>query len=151
MIGELYDGEFENFPREDGVIKDIGLSDEEVDKLLTIAGEMSRVISREKLKEMYPEAIHKTVSNPIGLTREMLGIDQAVVAGRNKQRSIEDVTQYIASELEAEYQRGFLDGAQQLSRQTEKARHNIIKCCLEDIMNTIDADKIELAEVLEEL
>ncbi len=59
MGGELYPGEFENFPREDGIIKDSGLSDEEVDKLLTIAGEMSRGISREKLKEMYSEAVHE--------------------------------------------------------------------------------------------
>lgn len=88
-------------------------------------------------------------TKPIGLTREMLGIDQAVAAGRNK--SIEDVKDYIAKELEAEYQRGYLDGAQQLSRQTEKARHTIIKCCLEDIMRTLDATPEELQKALEDL
>jgi hypothetical protein len=98
-------------------------------------------------KEMLVEAGTK----PIGLTREMLGIDKAVVAGRNKQRSIEDVKQYIASELEAEYQRGYLDGLQHLSHPAEKAKHNIIKCCLEDIMNTIDATPEELRKALEDL
>lgn len=103
----------------------------------------------------------KTVSNPIGLTREMLGIDQAVVAGRNKQRSIEDVKQYIASELEAEYKRGYRDGIDEeynrfmtkLNEQEEnvsKARYNVLRNCLEDIIKTLDSSPSELIKVLQE-
>lgn len=107
----------------------------------------------------------KTVSNPIGLTREMLGIDQAVVAGRNKQRSIEDVTQYIASELDAEYKRGYRDGIDEGYNQCEldymtklqdqkehmhTARVNVLRNCLEDIIKTLDSSPAELIKVLQE-
>lgn len=108
-------------------------------------------------KEMLVEAGTK----PIGLTKEMLGIDEtgAVVAGRNRQRSIEDVKQYIAKELEAAYQHGYDDGWEQCKYANKlnkpegitDARHNVIRDCLRDIIKTLDSDKTELAEVLSEL
>ena len=107
----------------------------------------------------------KTLRQPIGLTREMLGIDQAVVAGRNRHRSIEDVKQYIVSELEAEYQRGYRAGIDEGYNQCEleymtklqdqeksvnKARVNVLRNCLEAIIKALDSSPEELIKVLQE-
>ncbi len=90
----------------------------------------------------------------------------AVIAGRNKQRSIEDVKQYIASELDAEYKRGYWDGLDEGYNQCEldymtklqdqeehmhTARVNVLRNCLEDIIKILDSSPSELARVLDEL
>lgn len=45
MIGELYDGGFDNFPREDGIIKDEELSQETIDKGLKAASSKTDVVN----------------------------------------------------------------------------------------------------------
>lgn len=76
MIGELYDGEFDNFPREDGIIsketscvveKDEDgnmhiLSQEEVDKYLKATSGETDAVNRmniQKLYDGYVNEIHK--------------------------------------------------------------------------------------------
>ena len=62
MTGELYDGEFDHFPRENGIIKDDKLSQEEVDKYLKAASGESDADNRVDIQKLYDEyvsEIHK--------------------------------------------------------------------------------------------
>jgi hypothetical protein len=96
-------------------------------------------------------------SQPIGLTREMLGIEEtgAVVKGRAK-------SFYIQDEWQKKYKEGYHAGynqceldymtnPQEQKEHMHKARVNVLRACLEDIIKTLDSSPSELTRVLDEL
>lgn len=89
MIGELYDGEFDNFPREDGIIKDEELSQEEIDKYLKAASGKTDAVNRMDIQKLYDEYVS-----------EIHKIDIQIAELRGKREAYNEMRLDLFNELE---------------------------------------------------
>lgn len=108
MIGELYDGEFDNFPREDGIIsketscvveKDEDgkmhiLSQEEVDKYLKAASGETDADKRMDIQKLYNEYV-----------KEIHKIDIQIAELKGKREAYNGIRLDLFNELEKDKER----------------------------------------------
>lgn len=94
MIGELYDGEFDNFPREDGIIKDEELSQEEIDKYLKAASGETDAGNRVDIQKLYDEYVN-----------EIHKIDIQIAELKGKREAYNGIRLDLFNELEKDKER----------------------------------------------